>query len=294
MDRDGTLRLDLFDVYGKRLREKVEINLRHQTLSDNPVISANAANRIAIKNLFGAPQGLYKVEVDPPAYLPVSLFVNLKASGITDLPMTFPVDPKKVKKVNFPDYQKLNSQLQTLLENSDAVFSFEGKKGEELYQHLDDIRKAGMLNIVAKTRSTPLTNGTIVFPYINRLVELRGDRFFAFVQKELREEVKNSAAEGLFHPVNSILHHLPDQFSGTGFSEAGSFKTEDAYGNLHLTFYMKGHHCLADIDIDDAAGLEHVFQVARNCLNGRPTHPYDIHEILVYHQKLDPEYSFEV
>ena len=47
-------------------------------------------------------------------------------------------------------------------------------------------------------------------------------------------------------------------------------------------------------DIDDAAGLEHLFQVLRNELTGRPTHPYDIHEILIKHQMLDPGYELVV
>ena len=55
---------------------------------------------------------------------------------------------------------------------------------------------------------------------------------------------------------------------------------------------MKGDECVADIDIDDAAGLQHVFQVVRNKLSGNPTHPYNIHEILIEHQHLDPGYSF--
>ena len=57
---------------------------------------------------------------------------------------------------------------------------------------------------------------------------------------------------------------------------------------------MKGDDCVADIDIDDASGLEHVFQVVRNKLSGKPTHPYNIHEILVAHQKIDPGYTFVV
>jgi hypothetical protein len=50
--------------------------------------------------------------------------------------------------------------------------------------------------------------------------------------------------------------------------------------------------CVADIDIENAAGLGDVFQVLRNSLTGRPTHPYDIHEILVFHQKIDPGYTY--
>lgn len=34
--------------------------------------------------------------------------------------------------------------------------------------------------------------------------------------------------------------------------------------------------------------------VVRNALTGRPTHPYVIHEILIFHQRLDPLYRLEV
>jgi len=64
----------------------------------------------------------------------------------------------------------------------------------------------------------------------------------------------------------------------------------DAFGNLQLTFFESGTRCVADIDIDDAAGLRHVFQVMRNHLTGSPTHPYNIHQILIKHQHLDPGY----
>jgi hypothetical protein len=250
----------------------------------------DASKRISVSDLRGAPQGLYRVEIDPPAYLPVSQFVSLKAGGNTDLTVAFPIDPKKVVSTNFPAYKELD--FQPLLKASDNVLGFSGLKAEALYKKLDDIRKAGMLNIAAKCRSTPLSNGKTVLGYIQVLHELRGDRFFATVPKELREEVKNSVAAELFAPADQSLHHAPVGFEG--FKEAGSFKTGDAAGNLQLSFFMKGDECLADIDIDDAAGIGHVFQVLRNTLTGRPTHPFDIHEILVYRQKLDPMYTFNV
>jgi hypothetical protein len=37
-----------------------------------------------------------------------------------------------------------------------------------------------------------------------------------------------------------------------------------------------------------------VFQVVRNSVSGRPTHPFDIHEILVTHQRLEPGYDILV
>lgn len=289
MAAEVRLQLELLNVYGKFLGEKVDVILRHQVLSEIKKASVNATTKVDITGLRGAPQGLYKIDIDPPSYQYVSQFINLKASGITPLSLTFPIDPGKVTKVNFQAYPKLADDLRTLLENSDKVFSFEGKKGKDLYDSLDDIRKAGLLNIAVKTGATPLSNGRPVLSYIEKLNEIRGDRFFCVVPKELREETKNSVAEGLFHPADQSLHHPPE-----GFAAAGSFKTPDHYGNLQLTFFMNGDDCVADVDIDDAGGLEHIFQVLRNKLSGRPTHPYNIHEILVAHQKLDPGYTFVV
>jgi hypothetical protein len=289
-NKQGKLRLDLVDVYGKRLKGKVDVGLRHQVLSDTQVFNGlDASKKILITNLFATPQGLYRVEVDPGAYLPVSHFITIKASGITDTQIQLPVDPRKVKSVQFPDYATLPADMQKLLESSDKVLAFEGKKGEQLYDSLDDIRKACLLNIVAKCAATRLSNGKTVLPYIQKLNELRGERFFAVVSKELREETKNSTAEDLFRSVSGSLHKAPQ-----GFSDAGSFKTFDRYGNLQLTFFANGNDWVADIDIDDAAGLGHIFQVLDHKLKDRHTHPYDIHEILVAQQKIDPGYHFEV
>jgi hypothetical protein len=284
------LSLELRDVYGDLLKEKVDIILRHQVLSQVVKVSNNASTKIQIKGLNGAPQGLYRIDIDPPSYQYVAQFINLKASGTTALEFTFPIDPSKVKAVKFPAFGSREADLQRVLENSEKVLGFEAKKGKALYDALDDIRRAGLLNITAKTRATLLTNGRTVLSYIQELREIRGDRFFAAVPKELREETKNSVSEGLFHSADESLHHPP-----ANFSHAGSFKTPDHYGNLQLTFFMNdAGDCVADIDIDDAAGIEHVFQVLKNKLSGNPTHPYNIHEILVGFQHNDPGYSFQV
>jgi len=284
------LGLELRDVYGDLLKEKVDIILRHQVLSQVVKVSNNASTKIQIKGLNGAPQGLYRIDVDPPSYQYTAQFINLKASGTTALELTFPIDPAKVKAVKFPVFGSTEADLQRVLENSEKVLGFEAKKGKALYDGLDDIRRAGLLNITAKTRATLLTNGRTVLSYIQELREIRGDRFFAAVPKELREETKNSVSEGLFHSADESLHHPP-----ANFSHAGSFKTPDHYGNLQLTFFMnQAGDCVADIDIDDAAGIEHVFQVLKNKLSGNPTHPYNIHEILVGFQHNDPGYSFQI
>jgi hypothetical protein len=290
LSRQGQLRLELVDVYGSKLNQSVDILLRHQQLSDRRIVrGVRSSSRILIRDLHAAPQGLYQIEVDPPAYLPIAQFVNLGADGPTDLKLIFPIDTRKIDRVEFPVFDDLSDPTQQVLKRSETVLGFEGTAGSALFGALDDIRKAGLLNIAAKAQSALLSNGRTVFPQVHQLLEVRGDRFFARVPKQLREETKNSVDAGLFRPVDGSLHHPP-----SGYTSAGSFKTEDRYGNLQLTFFMNGNDCLADIDIDDAAGLEHLFQVVRNCITGRPTHPFNIHEILVFHQKIDPGYRFVV
>src|SRR5256885_13766444 len=100
MAAEVILRLDLLDVYGKSLGETVDVMLRSQVLSEIHRFSVKGA-RTDLKGLHGAPQGRYRIDIDPPSYQFVSQFINLKASGITSKSFTFPVDPNKVTKVNF-------------------------------------------------------------------------------------------------------------------------------------------------------------------------------------------------
>ena len=294
MAQNGKLRLELLDVYGKRLQEKVDISLRNLHLSHAPVFrNKDASKSILITNLHAGAQGIYQLSIDPPSYHPVSRFVTVKTSGTTELSVPFPVDIKKVVGVTFPTFPNLVKGLRDLLTNSSSVFGFENQTGAALYGALDDIRRAGLLNIARKCLATRFSNNESVLAYVTDLRVLRGDRFFAFVDRKLREETKNSLNTGLFHEAPGMLHSLPPQFE-TDFVPDGSYKTDDHFGNLQLTFFKRGEEYVADIDIDDAGGLAHIFQVLRNHFTGEPTHHYNIHEILVQHQHLDPGYRFKL
>jgi hypothetical protein len=293
MAQTGKLKLELLDVFGKRIKENVDIFMRNLHLDHNPVLrSADASKIISVSGLHTGSQGIYQLSIDPPSYHPVGRFITINTGGETEMVIPFPVDIAKIVSVTFPTFPNLVKDLRTLLANSPSVLGFENNTGDALYQSLDDIRRGGVLNIARKTMATRLSNQKSVLSLIKEIKELRGDRFFAFVEKELREEVKNSVHSGLFDEVSGALHHLPAQF--VGFEDAGSFKTPDHFGNLQLTFFMKGDECVADIDIDDAGGLGHIFQVLKNHFTGNPTHPYNIHQILVQHQHLDPGYRFNL
>ncbi len=293
MADNGKLNLKLLNANGKFLGEKVDVLLRNLQLGGLKKASVTATKTFTVAGLSTVPQGQHRMEIDPPSYLINTRFVSIPASGEESLEIVFAVDPKKVKRVVFPTFNDLSDEAQRLLNASNKVFAQDGKSGAVLYDALDNLRRAGMLNIITKTQATPLSNGKTVLPYIHDLRELRQDRFFAIVSKELREETKHSVAAGLFHKADESLHKLPSSFESEGFTPAGSFKTEDRYGNLQLSFFMKGDECVADIDIDDASGLEHIFQVLQNLLPGVDTHPYAIRDILLVHQKLDPGYTFE-
>lgn len=282
----GTLRLSLLDVYGKPISESVDIFLRNQTLSDDPVIRGiDGSKTIEITGLHETPQGLYRLEIDALSYQPVSQFVNVGSSGPTEKAFTLPVDHNKVVSVQFPAFADILADARTLLQNSAQVLGFEGKTGTDLYSALDDIRRGGFLNLVAKSGRTRLTNNRTVLSYIQTLTEVRGDRFFASVDPALHSETQHAVTDELFHDADDTLHTPPP-----GFEKVDSFKTFDTFGNLQLTFSATPDRSQwqVDMDIDNAQGFEHFFQVLSNI--GGATHPYDIHEILLAFQEIDPGY----
>lgn len=288
----GKLKLNFLDVYRKPLKDKVNVSLRHRVLAD----SHNKPNRDASKILLitglqSSDTGIYKVDVAPSKYRPISRFVIVREGRTTEEKFVLPVEPGKVVGLDAPPYDALAKELKDVLKVSE-VEGFAGKRGQALYQALDDIRKAGLLNLYAKMKATVFSGKRDVFSYVSAFTRLRGDRLFARVQKDLRDETKNSIASGLFDEAPEHAHTPPPEYP----LRAGSFKTGEKYGNLQLTFFSNPAtlEFLIDADIDDAQGIGHLFQVLGHVLSGGQTHPYDIHEILLEHQRVDPGYRLVV
>ncbi len=287
----GTLVLDFLDVNEERPDDQADVFLKHTVLmSQVRHIHHKMSRPLRVSDLDSTQDGVYSVQVFPQRYRPVSQFIRVLEGKVVRCSLTFPVDPDKVKRVEFPDYDWLADDLKRVLERSD-IEGYGQKRGRELYEALDDLRRAGLLNIYTKMRHTTFRNGRNVFSYVQSLRRVRGDRFFARVEKELRDEVKNSLSDGLFHEVSGLLHTPPP-----GFKQADSFKTQDRYGNLQLTFFCNPTtlEFIADCDLDDAQGIGHLFQVIGHALSRGQTHPYDVHEILIHHQRLDPLYRLVV
>jgi hypothetical protein len=133
---------------------------------------------------------------------------------------------------------------------------------------------------------------TSSWSFVKDVYRVRGDRIFVNVALEFRDRVKNAVSAGAFTSVDSSLHTPP-----LDFEHAGSFKTRDRYGNLQLSFFGSTTTPLSfkvDADIDDAAGIEHAFQVIDHFITQGVTHPFDIHEILTFFQRLNTGYDLVV
>ncbi|HVF89087.1 MAG TPA: hypothetical protein VNH22_03405 [Blastocatellia bacterium] len=291
MSGKGNLVFDFFNVNDERLDDRVDVLLKHQELSDTRQARNHpAAKSLRFENLDSTHGGTYQLQIFPARYRPVGRFVRVLEGKTARHAFQLPVDPDRVIRADFPPFDSLGDDMKRVLENS-SVEGNESAAGADLYGALDNFRKAGLLNIYAKMKRTRFPNGRDVFSYVSSMNRIRAQRFFARVQKELRDEVKNSIAANLFHEASEALHTPPP-----GFSRADSFKSRDMFGNLQLSFFGKSEtlEFIIDADLDDAQGIQHVFQVLRPVFTGMNTHPYDIHEILLAHQKIDPMYRLFV
>ncbi len=93
MAKQGTIHLKLLDAEGRPLPDRVDIELRHQFLSDLKVArDVDGSKTIKIDGLHQMPQGLYKLLVRPRQFRVTQQFVNVKSSGVTEVEM--PIGPR--------------------------------------------------------------------------------------------------------------------------------------------------------------------------------------------------------
>jgi hypothetical protein len=241
---------------------------------------------------------VYGVQVFPMRHRPVGVVERaLHGSAPVNVHVFCPVHPQRVLHVAFPAYDDLGAELRAVLDRSTLEQDAGsgpgpgGSGGQAVYAALEDIPKAGLLNLFTKMHNT-VTGGRTMWSFVNDVYRVRGDRIFANVSIDFRDHLKSAASAGVFAPADDSQHTPPP-----GFTRAGSFKHQlFQAGVLQLTFFSSAGPQLAfklDADIDDAGGIGHVFQVLRNWLTQGETNPYDIREILAFHQMLEPGYELE-
>ena len=178
--------------------------------------------------------------------------------------------------------------------------------GNRRFHELSREQKAGLLNLFSKMNAVLLPDGSRPWSHVLELEQVDRDRVHARISADLHVQAVYAAIPSMtggapwFEHVDGSLHRPPN-----GYVMRHSLKTLERYGNLQLTFFAFEGESVADrvdADVDDAAGIEHAEQVflnegrklarllfgwfARNLPEGT-THPYDIHQILFYHQGRD-------
>ena len=239
----------------------------------------------AIISLKDLDTGVYRFQLIPTNYRMLQFFLRLtEGETTTRETIVFPVDPARVSDISAPAFAALDGKLRDLLTASslpDVPLS-----GAGLYDALPPKRKAALLNLFTKSSNTMLGDQTSCFDHLAGMVDLAQDRLFAKADAALVEETMQSRG---FRPVDFTLHTpKPD------YHLISSFKTRDPQGNLQLTFSRKGESgadYIVDMDIDEAKGIEHAFEVIKNSVAG-PTDPYNVRDILASSQKLRPLYTF--
>ncbi|MCI0414556.1 hypothetical protein L0222_17400 [bacterium] len=271
----------------------MRIRLEHLVLHRNyEVQGTKNPAELTIDHSEAGRGGRYMLWVNPDRYRSMFTIIRISTTEENEEDIVLAIDPMSVKEVRFPKYEELSSELMNLLEKS-SFDPFKKLRGKQLYDapHFDPLKKTGLFNLYAKLSATVFQNGRTAFSYIDTLTGLRGDRIFARVQEELRDEVIKACMDEQFHEIGSTLHA-----ASSAFELIDSFKTPELYGNLQLTFSCKPGtlELFVEAYIDDAGGIQSIFQVAEHKLAQSATHPYDIHQILLHYQKINPGYTLIV
>lgn len=238
---------------------------------------------------------LYAVRLTAAGFKPYAFFQRMKP-GARNLPsearIRLMADPKKVAGITAPPFADLPATFRRALERavmvemSDEDRDLLGLSGAALYDAMGPLRKASLLNLVAKGMHG---SSDRIASFVRSPAILRQDRCFAELDPALHDKLSRSDS---YKSAPGALHKPP-----RGFELMNSFKSRDPHANLQVTFMRQidADAIWADIDIDEASGFEHGFEVIRNALVDRRTNPYLVRELLLLsmdHRPIDPGYDF--
>jgi hypothetical protein len=301
----GNLAVQLTDLAGQPVRGRIEIaltRLQGEPGAGGESSEVSVSGSVTDLTITGiacrtGPGTMYRVVASVPHYRSYGFFqlIQENRENTASDDVEFWIKPGDVTDIRGPAFSALASDVRAMLENASMLAlkpedeDLLGASGSALYQRLGPLRKACLLNIAKKTSHAPTTGNCRSF--IKGLLVCRQDRFFAHVDPEFPEHLRQSPQ---FKSAPESLHQpLP------GFQLAeGSFKSRDAHANLQVTFmrHTATGALAADIDIDESAGIEHGFEVVEHALFRNRTSPYVIREFLIsadpVGKALTPDYSF--
>lgn len=275
MANKGNVTLKLTDVYGQLLHDQARLvftNLRTQSANFFTQVTLTG-QPLTVTGVPAFPDGNWRLDINLSRYRDKSVFISIPSGGVVQVEETCFVDPVQVTPV-LPVLES-DSRWSALR----AVMSVD-------YAELSIEQKAGLLNLYAKMSHVSTKN---VFRYITKIFEVKPARIYAEAHDSLIALLKGDAES--YHVVSGSLHKFPNAW--IPLQGDYSWKTFESVGNLQLTLArISTDRVCVDADLDDHQGLKHAFDVIKHKFSG-DTHPYDIHQVLVKYQNIDPGYYFK-
>lgn len=302
----GNLVVHISDMSGELVKGRVDIELRRVSGTPgaggaNMVVSVNGP--VGVLTITGiecqaGPGTMYEVRASAPHYRRYAFFqlIQEDRDNVASDDVEFWVKPGEVADIAAPATATLPPPVLTMLAGATMIVDkaedreLVGLSGPALYQHMGALRRACLLNI-AKKAADPATAAQCLAAFQDLLI-VRQDRLFARVASGLPDHLRSSPS---FKSAPGTLHEPPPGFA----QPRESFKSRDAHANLQVTFMaeLATGQLAADIDIDEASGIEHGFEVIRNACFNRRTNPYLIREFLnaadLRGRSLNPGYGFK-
>jgi hypothetical protein len=301
----GNLIVKLADMSGELVRGRVTIDLKRVSGSsgaggENMIVKVNGpVGALTITGIAcqTGPGTMYEVRASTPHHRKYAFFqlIQENRDNTASDNVEFWVKPGDVKDIQAPAVASLPRTAQTMLSGAGMIVDrredheLTGLSGLALYQQMGALRRACFLNIVKKA-SDAVTAACCADGFGDLLI-LRQDRLFARVAAGLPEQLRQAS---MFKSAPGALHEPPPGFS----KPIESFKSRDPHANLQITFMkeLAAGGLAADIDIDEASGIEHGFEVIRNAVFNNRTNPYLIREFMnaadLEKRSLRPEYHF--
>jgi hypothetical protein len=301
----GNLVVHLSDMAGALAKGRVDIDLKRVSGSpgaggENMEVSVTGpVGRLTITGIAcqTGPGTMYEVRASTPHHRKYAFFqlIQEDRDNTASDDVEFWVKPGDVSDIQAPAMANLPSTVQTMLSQAAMIVDkpedrdLVGLSGNALYKALGPLRKACLLNIVTKAADAKTSDNCL--PSFGDLLIVRQDRLFARVASTLREQLR---AAPMFKSAPGALHEPPPGFS----PPIECFKSKDPHANLQVTFMteLATGGLAADIDIDEASGIEHGFEVIRNAVFKKRTNPFLIREFMnaadLTDHSLSPDYTF--
>jgi hypothetical protein len=284
--------VDFKDIYGNTITDDVEIKIYNMQLTtEKQIFDVKFQGAPAtLPGVPAFPTGHAQMIVTPTKYRFKQRFINVQAGETNHITEYFFVDPSQANPhpIEFGDLagKTYGEELLRILAASNI--------DEGAWSSLDKRNRATILNLSAKMSRETVSDETPLITFAESIdrtwLDLKHrERIYARVMSELLPALRGFPQ--MYFSVSGGMHKFPPG-GWTSVPAPDSFKTlKDSAGNIQLTFALNlAEDFLADIDLDDHKGLEHVADVLKHKFSGKDTDPYDIQQILWFSQQLDAEY----